>query len=53
MQADLVLTEIAATKTVAGTFSTDVARANDLTRLSIHTISIHTPRAIPPGRSCF
>ena len=40
MQADLVLTEIAATKIVAGALSTDAARANDLT---FH--SIHSPRA--------
>jgi hypothetical protein len=53
MHADIVLTEIAATKTVAGVVFMDAARSNDLTRVSFLTISIHSPRAIPPGRSCF
>jgi hypothetical protein len=45
MQADLVLTEIAATKIVAGAFPKDAARASDLTHVFNNTNSIHSPRA--------
>jgi hypothetical protein len=45
MQADLVLTEIDATKIVAGAFPKDAARANDLTHVFNNTISIQSPCA--------
>lgn len=48
MTADLVLTETAAASLVAGVYPQDAARPADLT-----FISIHTPCAVRPGRSCF